>query len=431
VKRNPLQRAPFLPLLAVVLLIAVLPLLAACGGGGSADSESAAGSQAAAGPAEELVVWHSYRGAENDAFLKVVEQYNASQAKYHVTTLAVPYDAYPDKITAAVPRGKGPDVFIFAQDRMGGWVEAGNTIEPLDFFMDDAVRNRFLPLSLDAMTYRGTTYGLPLANKVVTMIYNKALVDTPPADTTELVQVAQRLTDRKSGTFGLAYPYNDYYYHSALMNAFGGAVFDADAEPVIDQPANVEAIDLMLKWLRSDKIVPEEPSTALITSLFNEGKAAIVFSGPWFLGEVDPSIDYGLAPLPKVVEAGGTPMKPWVTVEGVYVAAPSQHKDGAYDFAKYLTGVDAGRVMALEGGQTPANTAVYDIPEVAGDARLAAFRSQLQDAVPMPNLPEMSIAWSPLTTAMNAVLKGTSPGAALKEAQSKVKADVDRLRSEG
>ena len=30
------------------------------------------------------------------------------------------------------------------------------------------------------MTYRGTTYGLPLNFKVITMIYNRKLVPTPP-----------------------------------------------------------------------------------------------------------------------------------------------------------------------------------------------------------------------------------------------------------
>ena len=65
--------------------------------------------------------------------------YNAKQKDVVVKTLAVPYDAYADKITASVPRGKGPDVFIFAQDRLGGWVEAGQTIEPIDFFVDDKV----------------------------------------------------------------------------------------------------------------------------------------------------------------------------------------------------------------------------------------------------------------------------------------------------
>ncbi|HXU29224.1 MAG TPA: extracellular solute-binding protein, partial [Thermoanaerobaculia bacterium] len=80
---------------------------------------------------KEIVVWHAYRGDEKAAFEKVVANFNASPAGkgLKVTTLAVPYDAMADKITAAVPRGNGPDVFIFAQDRMGGWVEAGKTIE--------------------------------------------------------------------------------------------------------------------------------------------------------------------------------------------------------------------------------------------------------------------------------------------------------------
>ncbi|HEY4574233.1 MAG TPA: extracellular solute-binding protein, partial [Thermoanaerobaculia bacterium] len=63
---------------------------------------------------KEIVVWHGYRGGEKAAFEKVIENFNQANAgKIKVTTLAVPYDAFADKITAAVPRGKGPDVFIF------------------------------------------------------------------------------------------------------------------------------------------------------------------------------------------------------------------------------------------------------------------------------------------------------------------------------
>ena len=86
---------------------------------------------AALPPQKEIVVWHAYRGDEKAAFEKVVDEFNKANAgKIKVTTLAVPYDAFADKITAAVPRGKGPDVFIFAQDRLGGWIAAGNTVEP-------------------------------------------------------------------------------------------------------------------------------------------------------------------------------------------------------------------------------------------------------------------------------------------------------------
>lgn len=184
-----------------------------------------------------------------------------------------------------------------------------------------------------------------------------------------------------------------------------------------------------MRWFTKDGILPAEPSTALITSLFNGGKAAMVFSGPWFLGEIATTIDYALAPLPTIDEAGGKPMRPWMTVEGVYVTAPSQNKDAAYDFAKYLTDTPQAKVMAVEGRQTPANKAVYSDPAVAGDKVLSAFRKQVEVAVPMPNLPEMTMVWSPATTAMNTIVKkSATPKAAMDQAQAAVLKDVASLR---
>jgi arabinogalactan oligomer/maltooligosaccharide transport system substrate-binding protein len=377
---------------------------------------------------KEIVVWHGYRGGEKEAFEKVVAQFNQSQKGVKVTTLAVPYDAFADKITAAVPRGKGPDVFIFAQDRLGGWVAAGNTVEPLDFLLDDKIKGRYLKTTLDAMTYQGNIYGLPLNFKVITLIYNKKLIQTPPKTTAELVTVAKKLSNAASGRFGLAYWHSDFYYHAALMNGFGGGVFGPNRKPTVNSPQNIASLDQLLKWT-SQGFMPEEPSTALITSLFNQGKAAMVFSGPWFLGEISKDVDWGLAPLPAISEAGGKPMRPWITVEGVYVAAPSKNKDAAFELVKYLTDVPAGKVMALEGRQTPANKGVYADPAVAKDPILAAFRRQVDVAVPMPNYPEMTMVWSPVTTAMNTIVKKTAtPKQAMDIAQKEVLERIASLR---
>lgn len=394
--------------LLLLIVITVLPLLA------SAQTE--------------LVVWHAYRGKERSAFEAAVAAYNETQAgAVKVKTLAVPYDAYPDKISAAVPRGKGPDVFIFAQDRLGGWVEAGGVLEPIDFYLDDATIDKFIPSTFAAMEYQGNTYGLPMNYKVVTMIYNKALIDAPPATSGELVTVAKAHTNVDAGHFGLAYSYSDFYYHSALMNAFGGSVFAGGRDPKLDKPENIASLELMMQWYDKDGILPAEPSSTLITSLFNQGKAAMVFSGPWFLSEIAGDVEYGLSLLPTIDEAGGAPMKPWMTVEGVYVAQPSQHKDEAFDFVLYLTGDEAGKIMALQGRQTPANQRVYDDAEVAADATLAAFRAQVETAVPMPNFAEMTMVWSPATTAMNSIVrKAASPAAAMGQAQEEV---VERVKS--
>jgi arabinogalactan oligomer/maltooligosaccharide transport system substrate-binding protein len=381
--------------------------------------------------AADLVVWHAYRGGEREAFEKVVAAYNTARAAegIKVTTLAVPYDAFADKITAAVPRGKGPDVFIYAQDRLGGWIEAGNTIEPIDFFLDPATSARYLPSTMEAMTYRGTVWGLPLNFKVLVQIYNKKLVSQPPRTSKELIALAKKVGDPAQGRFGLAYWYADFYYHAALMNAFGGGVFAAGNKPVLNQPANVKSLEYLMTWVDRDKILPAEPSTALITSLFNGGKAAIVFSGPWFLGEIAPGVEWGLASLPIIDEAGGQPMRPWMTVEGVYIAAPSKNKDAAFEFAKFLTDTPQARVLALEGRQTPANKAVYDDPKVAADPVLAAFRKQVEVAVPMPNLPEMTMVWSPATTAMNLISKhSATPKQALDQAQVEVEERIAKLK---
>jgi len=381
--------------------------------------------------AADLVVWHAYRGAEKSAFEKVAQMYEARMAGkgIKVTTLAIPYDAYADKISASVPRGKGPDVFIYAQDRLGGWIESGKTVEPVGFFMDDATRAQFLPGMLDAMTYKGTVYGLPLNYKSITMIYNKALVKTPPKTSAELVKLAKSLTNAESGRYGLTYWYTNFYFHAALMNAFGGHVFDKGGKLILNSPETVASIKQMMKWYKQDGIMPTEPSEALVSSMFNEGKAAIVFNGPWFIGEISPSVDFGLAVLPVIDEAGKKPMRPWLTIEGAYVSASSKQKELAYDFAKFLASEEAGLVLALEGRQLHTNAAIYKDKRVSGDVVLKAFHDQLSSAEAMPNRAEMTMMWSPVTTAMNKVVKGNaSPEAALKEASDAIQESINALR---
>ena len=380
--------------------------------------------------ANELVVWHAYRGAEKAAFEKVVGMFEKSPGAkgIKVNTLAIPYDAYADKISAAVPRGKGPDLFIYAQDRLGGWIEAGKTVEPIDFFIDKPTRERLLPGMLEAMTYKGGVYGLPINYKSITLIYNKDLVKTPPKTTDEMVKVAKGLTNAQSGRYGLAYWYTNFYFHSALMNAFGGAVFDKDGKLTVDSPATVASLNQMMTWYKKDGIMPTEPSEALIAAMFNEGKAAMVINGPWFVGDIEKKINYGLAVLP-MVDAAKKPMRPWLTIEGAYVSASSAKKEAAYELAKYLTSEEAGLVLALEGRQLHTNKAVYNDKRVSGDAVLKAFRDQLDSAEAMPNRPEMTMVWSPATTAMNKIVKGNaSVEAALKEASGTMQDSIAALR---
>jgi arabinogalactan oligomer / maltooligosaccharide transport system substrate-binding protein len=363
---------------------------------------------------KRIVVWHSYQGAARLAFEKLVEGFRNKEG-WTATAVAMPPDLLPTRIATLVPRGEGPDVFLHTQDRLGSWIEAGGIVERVA--PDDRIRARFLPGTLDALTVRGKHYGVPLEVRTIALIHNRNLLPEPPLTSREMVAQAQRLTSPELGKFGLATWYTDFYYHAPLMHAFGGGLFGSAGELTVDSAPNVKSVALLKSWLR-EGFLPAGPSTTLITSLFNEGKLAMVIGGPSFVERIDPAVPFGVASLPTVDEAGGRPMRPWITVQGLHIAATSRNKTVAAQLAAWLTNLASARALAVEGKMIPAHRAVYQDPQLASDWVIHGFRRQLDAALPMPNHPAVSRMWGPLSRALEAVVeKRESPQAALDAAQ--------------
>jgi arabinogalactan oligomer / maltooligosaccharide transport system substrate-binding protein len=377
-----------------------------------------------------LIVWHAFRGGEKASLEKLAALYSGrlKPGQRPVRAVAIPSDAIADKISAAVPRGKGPDLFIFGHDRLGGWVESGNTIAPLDFFLEDDIKSEFLPNMFEAVTYKNAVWALPFNYKSIALLYNKALVPVPPKTTAELETMAAKLTDQARGRFGVVYAYDDFFFHAALMNGYGGGAFDKAGKLTLDAPANIKASNLVQRWRRDLAILPDDPTASLVSSLFNSGRAAMIFNGPWFLGEISPKIDYGAAVLPMISEADDRPMAPFMAVEAIFVCAGTHDQGEAWAFARFLTSPEAAKIMALEGGELPTTKAVYDLPEVASNPVVQAYKAQALTAVAMPNLPEMTMVWSPADKAMKRVTKlETTSEAAWNDCQREVQKAIDAL----
>lgn len=379
-----------------------------------------------------LIVWHAFRGGEKAALEKLAATYSSRlpRGARPVRAVAIPSDAIADKISAAVPRGKGPDLFIFGHDRLGGWVESGNTIAPLDFFIENDLKARFLPNMFEAVTYKGATWALPFNFKSIALLYNKALVPVPPKTTDELEAIAAKLTDQARGRFGIVYAYDDFFFHAALMNGFGGGAFDSAGALTLNADANVKASDLVQRWKRDLAILPDDPTASLVLSLFNSGRAAMIFNGPWSLGEISSKIDYGAAVLPSISGEAGKSMAPFMAVEAIFVCAGTNDQAEAWAFAQFLTSLEAAKIMAIEGGELPTTKAVYDLPEVAANPITRAYKDQALNAIAMPNRPEMTMVWSPADKAMKRVTKlETTSKVAWDDCQREVQTAIDALRS--
>ena len=367
---------------------------------------------------QQIVVWHAYRGGEEQALTKLIDQFNAENPQYQAQLLAIPYDAYASKLTSAIPTGHGPDVFIYAQERIGGWAREG-FLTPLDDEAN-AMRPDFTPAALDAVRFEGHTYALPLSLKSAALYYNKKLVPQPPATTDDLVRIAVAQTDAAHQRYGLAYAATDFYLHAAFLTGFGGTIFQEPGHHAeLDTPEAENALEFVRQLALDKRVIPDEPSANLVTSLFDSGNAALVISGPWLAGELH-NVDYGVASLP-IVSSTGKPMRPLLTVEGAMVSKFANAPEGARALAKFLASRDAAVERAVIGRQVVATLSAYSDPRVGGDALLSAFAKQAQLGLPMDNTPAMGAVWEPERRALVSVLaSGLSAHDALEQAQRRL-----------
>jgi len=351
----------------------------------------------AAAFAGEVTLWHAWRGDERAALDALVSQWNAAHPADPVQAVFVPHESLATKAEAAIPHGNGPDLLVFGHDRVAAWAERGIILA-----VDPGAG--FLPVSVDALRVGTHTYGWPLACKSLALFRNRALVPEAPPTTAAMVAAAEAAAgpDR----YGLAWEVASAYQSAPWLHGMGGGVLREGAV-ALDRPENVAGLELISRLL---PLAPPDPSGALVTQLFNEGRAAMVLNGPWFLGEVNPEIDYAVSPLPAVSESG-QPAAPYVTVETLLLAREGAE---ARAFGAWLAGPEAAAMRQSQGRQV---VAALDVP--APDPVLAAFRAQLETAVAMPTSEAFALHWEPLARSLRRLVRGAAtPAQAAAEAQT-------------
>lgn len=425
------RRATVTSVAAVALLMGLLPSSFAQAqdtpDGGTPTADAAAPTADDARP--ELVLWHAYRGSEKDALEQFVVDLNKTERRFRVNVLQVPYDAFLDKITAAIPRGRGPDVFIAAHDTIGDWAEA-KTIDAVDDLLDPAFTATLQDNLVDAVLYKGHAWAVPLAFKSVALFRNTQLVGEEPRTLDDLERLAKAST--KDGGYGLVYENRLLYFHAPFLFGFGGKIFDDAGAPALDSPENVASVKYAMKLARELSVVPQETNGALVTSLFNSGKAAMLLTGPWSLGDVDASVPFDVGPLPST--PSGMPLRPLLSVEGAFISGRTEKRALAAELVRALAGDACARLRLTQGLQPVARKSAWAALDDAADdtahdaalqrngARLRGFLAQLPSTIPTPNTPQMKSVWSQFDLALGSSLgQGTAPETTLAEAQASTK----------
>jgi len=326
----------------------------------------------------------------------------------------------PDKFQAAAAAGKGPDVMCWAHDRVGEWAKSGLVVPVRP---PRRIREQIEDSAWGAFTYRAQTWGYPIAIEAIGLIYNKALVEAPPATFEEVIALDRKL--KPLGKSAILWAYNNSFFSWPLLAGPGGTVFGRTAsgelDPTVTGVNNAGALQgaLMLERLIKDGHMPRGARYAEMEGAFARGQVAMMINGPWAWDNVRKvGIDFGVAPIPGI---GGKPSKPFVGVLGCMITAPSKLKDVAREFIEnHLLNVDSLKTISADVPLgTPANKAYYQ--ELSSNPNIVATMANARAGEPIPNIPEMGRFFPAIDAALEAITNGRqSPKDALDGAAARI-----------
>lgn len=364
-------------LLSAVLCVCLLLGLTACGEKALDSAESG-----------KLVIWHD----KEDAVITALEDYLAAA----VPELQIVFEKKTSltdslKLVGNDPSA-APDLFIFAHDKIGVFAEMG-ILAPIEPLLEEGALVSFLPMTLDAATYKDTLYQLPLYFETLLFMYNRRYMqdEEVPATTDALLTYMENNTGR--GRYGFVEQHSTAYYSAAWIHGFGGSIIDDTGTPFPEAQAVKDALNYHAQFVA---LMPGETEYNTVNTLFLEGKADATIGGPWMVPSARAAqIDLGIAPMPTV-DTTGKALAPYSGVQGIHVLkfAAEAKTDAVRELLSVLTDPAIGIDLALASGCAPANALSYDDARVANDALVQSMRATAEIAVPMPNIPEMDVMWT-------------------------------------
>ena len=298
----------------------------------------------------------------------------------------------------------GPDMYLFAHDSLGSFAEMG-ILEPVSNLISAEQESDLIPMTIQAATYKGEQYLMPVYYETLLFMYNKDLWEGEiPSTTEDLYAYMKEHTDSEAGTYALVNQHSGAYNVAPFINGFGGYILDSDGNPGLDLQETKDAVAYNKKFAA----LQADGDYNTVTTLFNEGKAASIIGGPWLISGIkEAGINLGIKSLADFTLPDGNTLKPYSGVQclGVLKYAAENKHDAIVKVLETLAQPEVGITLAKGFNCAPANSKAYDDPEVAANEMILAMKETAKVAQPMPNIPQMNVMWGPTESLLAAVNK--------------------------
>jgi maltose/maltodextrin transport system substrate-binding protein len=331
----------------------------------------------------------------------------------------------PEKITDSFPiaaqMAKGPDIVVWAHDKVGEWADAG-LIAPVQ--ISEEFGNKFFPKAWQAVLHREWIWGYPIAMETVTLIYNKKLLGgPPPTQVSDLVSLNDKIKKEHPGVTTILWDYKSCYYSWGILASAGAYVFakdgpDYDLKNVgVGNRGAIKGLSKIIALVHAG-VLPKSVSYGDVEDLMGQGKLAMMISGPWAWSNlIKNGIDFGVAPIPGVDENVG---RPFVGVTVAYLNRSSPNQDLIKEFLEHYALTDEGLTAMYHAKPTGVPALISTYEKLAKDnPLLRQLKAAVEYSQVMPNIPQMGRFFSSVGAALQIATEGrASAQAALKEAEA-------------
>lgn len=362
----------------------------------------------------ELLVWMD--ADRTHALEPVVKNFDD---KYGIKIRLETPQNITDSFPAAVQSGKGPDIVIWAHDKVGEWAGAG-LISPLD--ISSETRAKFLPQAWEALTNKGRIWGFPIGLETVTLIYNKKLLGSaPPKFISDLAALDAKIKQEHPGMSGILWDYKSPYYSWGIFAGAGAYIWGKNdgtynlTDIGVNNAGAIEALSDILGLVKSG-VLPKSVSYSTAEEKMSQGKLAMMISGPWAWSNLmKTGIDFDVAPVPGCSDK---PARPFVGVSAAYINRASGNQDIAREFVEHYLISEQG-LKAMNDAKPIGIPALISLAQQMEETNplLKEMRSCIEQGEVMPNIPEMGRFWTAFGSALQVATNGHATAqAALQEA---------------
>lgn len=424
---SPLTRRQFLSKAGSGVALAVAAALPGCGA--SVDGEA-------------IRFWNGFTGPDGRNMLRLVERFNDSAVAGSAFMQRMGWGVYYNKLFVAALGGRGPEVFVIHADQMARFARAGLLRE-----MGDVLREGVLPPGdfdagvLDAVTFNGIPYGVPLDVHPAGLFYNRKLLSNagfshPPRTRDEFMEIATTLTERSGPVprWGFAYSWARLTAYT-LCRQFGGDIV-ADNDPsrcTLDSQENITALTFARDLLTAEGNIPQiapqmafDPDTFVA---FRAGEIGMVHHGIFMIGDLkkQTDLDWAAAPTPLFGERLAT----WASSH-VMCVRPDLKGESLETSLKLIEFLSNNSVTWAEAGQVPVRRSLRATAEFEQLTAQAAFAEQIPYLAYQPQVPFVNEIGDAFDLAVDRVLRGTdSPERALSASAAEVRKAIDRYLKAG